>query len=716
MQTLWTRVAQSRCSCNCSTCVSSASLLARRSTTAAAGRRLRFGEVFTLFYSSMLATAAVVDSHRKDVRREVLDKAIAQAKNELKDLESQQQRRLAALSIRPSKKQIIEQTKGEHWGDVFAWATRQREWRQALGFQDWKGVPLDLLEELPSSEIQDILADSRNSLRSGKPGSAAWDSEYPGRPLSQKKLRTLELSVAKMILRILSQISNDGLAPRDGLESAEDLFVRKSPRTKQDLSSAISNIDERLSELQRYSQTLKLPKPLEYPQYPRYSVGPGNDSSSLNATLRFILNPPERSRVNKDSMLAKLCYKLLISTTPPDVRIYNMILDKFCNMEEQDLVYAVLGSMRESHIRPNEITHSIALKFYTTVKNRSAFANYVRLMEGLGPGLAVAHPKTARTTINLGRYRFPEHHQNPVAQFARSEDGSPVPIVTDSKIDNLPRQTKIIEKARMNVEVYGALIHGALRLFGKEQAMQFYRAMISDGWEQNIQILTSILRHCCYKEDWPSGVAVWQEIQKLASGANEKACIWMLRLCRRCQQQNAFEAVLSDGTQRGVLPKILWDFDSQITTARVDALLDTAKRINALEVTRTSRNLEPSIMVQPAISAIPDKITLTEYLVHDQTATALRHQLTAEEKERSPNARPEPISLEPGPVEVPALFPGIKNASIPQPTPSQTKKQTQQPPSNLPIAYPHRRALPPPQIIPDQSFWERHEQPVAATA
>lgn len=669
----------------------------------------------------MLATAAVVDSQRKDARREALDKAIAQAKDELKDLDSRQRSRLAALSIRPSEEQIIERTKGEHWGDVFAWATRQREWRQALGFQDWKGVPLDLLEGLAPSEIQTVLADGRNSLiLSGKAGSAAWDTEYPDRPLSLKKLRALEWSVAKMILQILSHISNDGLTSRDGLESAEDRFVRKSPRAEQDLSSAISKIDERLSELQRYSQNSRLPESLECPQYPRYSAGSRNDPSSLNATLRFILNPPERSRAKKDSILAKLCYNLLISTTPPDIRIYNMLLENFSNMEEQDLVYVVLGSMRESHIRPNEVTHSITLKFFTTVNNRSAFANYVRLMEGLGPGMAVAHRKTARTLINLGRYRFPEHHQNPVAQFARSEDGSPVPIVTKSKTDNPPRQTKIIEKARMNVEVYGALIHGALRLFGNEQAMQFYRAMISDGWDQNIQILTSILRHCCYKEDWPSGVAVWQEIQKLASGANQKAYTWMLRLCRRCQQQNAFEAVLSDGTQRGILPETLWDLGAQIKTARVDVLMDTAKRINASKIIRNTRNLEPSIMVQPAIFTVPDKVTLTEYLTHNQTAKVsarptVRHQLTAEDKRRSPKAGPEPISLDTGSAEAPPLNPSIKKASFPHPTPSQTKKQTQQPPSNLPIVYRHRRALPL-QTMPDQSFWEGREEPMAATA
>ena len=742
MQTIWARVAQSRCTCNCSSCLFSAAAVARRSTTAAAGRRIQFSDVFTVFYSSVLATAAVADSNRKDARREAWDKAIAQAKVELEDLESQQQSRLAALSISPSEEQITKETMGEHWGDVFKWAYRQREERRSLGFQDWKGIPLDLLEGLSASEIQRALVDGRIARRlSGEPGSAAWDTESHAQILAPKKLKTLEWSVAKMALRLLSQIPNDGLVSKDGLEPIEDALLQHSLHTAQDLSSAISHIDERLLELQKHNQTLDERETLESPPYPRYkadSVIDVNDPNSLNATLRAILNAPAKKGVGKDTILAKVCYNLLMSTTPPNVHTYNMLLVKFCHLEERDLVFTVLTSMRESHVRPNEVTHSTTLKFFTLVENRPAFAKYIRLMEGLDQSLAVAHPGTKRIRITAGRYRFPEDYKSRTAQFARGKNGAPVSVECDL---DTPRQTKIFEKARMNVEVYGALIHGALQLFGMEQAMQFYRAMICEGWHPNRMILISILRHCCYKEDWPSGVVVWQEMQKLARGANEKAYVWMLRLCRRCHQQTAFEEVLSEGTRRGLLPWTVWKLGDQIQTAEVNSLIDIAKQVQASpksqfverriprirseakehhekKINQSAQILEHSTnKIQSMESTGHHSIVSTKQKPREPTVTAInksarRHEPSPKAKKWCRYTRPGRIALDTGPIEVPALFDGGDSASPLKPTAYREKKQTQEPPSNLPLAYQGVLTM---QIKPDQPFWEGLEEPLAAT-
>jgi len=749
MQTIWNRIAQSRCTCNCSSCLSSAAAIARRSTTAAAGRRIRFSDVFTACYSSMLATAAVADSKRKDARREAWDKAIAQAKDELKDLESEQQRRLAALSITPSEEHIITQTEGEHWIDVFHWAAQQKKERKALGFDDWKGVPLHVLQELSTSEIKQALNDSRISSRlRGESGPSAWNTEPHSRPLSPKKLKTLEWSIAKMTLRLMSQISDDGLTTRDGPESVEDTLAQPFLREEQDLSLAISRIDERLSELRNYSQTSEIPEHLESPQYPRYTAGSvrdTNETNSLNRTLHSILDAREQKGGSQNSMLAKVCYNLLISTTAPNVHTYNMLLVKFCHWEQQGLVSALITSMRESHIRPNEITHSTTLKFFTLVENRSAFAKYVRLMEGLDRALAIAHPKTKRIPITEGRYRFPEDHTNSVAQFARGKDGAPIPINCNVDTDKPSCQTKITEKARMNYVVYGALIHGALQFFGKERAMQFYRAMISEGWKPSLTILTSILRHCCYKEDWPSGIAVWQEIQTLYRGASEPAYLWMLRLCRRCQRQNAFEEVLSEGTCRGILPLTVWDLGAQIQTAEVNTLMANARRVqasqgqeeaqrasekslkkgfqlkqNCKEKTTQSVKVFESPQTEPRIErvTVPSKFILAKHHTNQATATdtarpAGQFEPNSKDESSSRNAGTQPIALDTGLVHKPASPNNREHIASPQPKTYQGKKQTHKSSSKPPMVY--QRPLTP-QVVPDQSLWGRVEEPIAATA
>src|SRR5450432_2622353 len=79
MQVIWSRVAQTS-SCRCNACLHSATKLARRTTTAASKRQLKASDVFTLCYSAMFATAAVVDAKRKDERRKQWDRAIEEAK------------------------------------------------------------------------------------------------------------------------------------------------------------------------------------------------------------------------------------------------------------------------------------------------------------------------------------------------------------------------------------------------------------------------------------------------------------------------------------------------------------------------------------------------------------------------------------------------------------------------------------------------------------
>src|SRR5271167_254290 len=78
MQVIWSRVAQTS-SCRCNACLHSGTKLARRTTTAAGRRQLKASDLFTLCYSAMFATAAVVDAKRKDSRRKQWDRAIEEA-------------------------------------------------------------------------------------------------------------------------------------------------------------------------------------------------------------------------------------------------------------------------------------------------------------------------------------------------------------------------------------------------------------------------------------------------------------------------------------------------------------------------------------------------------------------------------------------------------------------------------------------------------------
>lgn len=95
---LWTRALQARSTCKCPSCLPMRGAVVRRATTTTP-RQFKFGEVLTVFYTSVLATAAVLDTSWKDVQRKELDRAISEAQTEVKMAEENQRQRLLALGI-----------------------------------------------------------------------------------------------------------------------------------------------------------------------------------------------------------------------------------------------------------------------------------------------------------------------------------------------------------------------------------------------------------------------------------------------------------------------------------------------------------------------------------------------------------------------------------------------------------------------------------------
>ncbi|MCJ1408108.1 hypothetical protein MMC19_002181 [Ptychographa xylographoides] len=83
--------------CYCPSCRATPTAVTWRTATATTKSGARYNNVFTFFYSSILATAAVADAGRKDAKRKELDDSIAEAVTELRNVELDQRRRIDAL-------------------------------------------------------------------------------------------------------------------------------------------------------------------------------------------------------------------------------------------------------------------------------------------------------------------------------------------------------------------------------------------------------------------------------------------------------------------------------------------------------------------------------------------------------------------------------------------------------------------------------------------
>ena len=574
MQTLWARAAQVRSTCRCSLCASPANTLARKVTGIPVKRGIRQGDIFLVFSSTAAFEAAVIDSVQKDARSKQWDKVIVEGKEQIEAVEADHEKRIKALL--DSAEGRLVRDRGEHqdigkecnpsycftdsrlewsWQGVFSWATRNDELRRATGFEDWKGPPLSLLKSLKATELRELLSDKR-ILRHfyGGPDCANLAPDPPKPTISTQKLRTLEWSMAKLVLkilwavcgqdcyRLLPRIPTDRLAhviPLDDVLSSYNAWDTK-----------LMQANRKLEELFAHPSGSDIYEYIERPNLPRYDAQITTYEDGwihLNTALHKTLQKMKHKK-KLDSPIAKICQDLLLCRTPPNIHTFNLLLVRFCQLEELSLVHFVLESMWESHIRPNEITHATILRFFTVTGNKKEFALYVKRMRGLKQGLALADPAKPLSPLVKNRVHI----------FGK----------------NLH---KIAVKARMNQEVYSALIVGLLRFFDSEDAMYWYRAMIDQGWRPTVETLTAILQKSCQQNDWSTGMATWQQYTKEALKATAVAYEWMLRLCQRCRHHHVYSEILSDGIREGTLPAKVLAFACEFKTRDIGAILAQAK-------------------------------------------------------------------------------------------------------------------------------------------
>lgn len=607
MQTIWSRVAQVRRLCNCPSCQLTTNGIARRATTATAQRTVHVGDVYTLSLSSLAAGLAFADSRRKDKRREQWDKVIREAKAAVEATEIQQQNRLAALSEarvealkKPSAagynaateratKEVeawnFQISEGQDhpvlipnngtdnhgtdtWLDVFEWAREQDKIREVCGFQDWKGPPLSLLRSLSWSQLNELLVNEWLLRRfyGGPDCDSVLDVPSPLHPYSTKKVRTLEWSVAKMVLKLLMY----GL--KEDLDVKEDSDVKEESDVKEDsefptnsllailldgetIHGKLDHMEQRLNTLHADLRSQAYYETFDRPQLPNYDDNTVEDyeqTTALTTSLRDLLMLMEKGMDSGD-LISKICYNLLTARTPPNIHTYNMLLVHLCALEKNDPVKAVFISMRESHIRPNELTHATILRYFTTTGNKFGFLEYIERINGGGRGLALAIPNLSIHPMLRERYVMHERYY-----------------------------LKIFERGRMNGQVYESLIVGAMHFFGDQLAMHYYRNMISEGWSPSLEIFLAILQECYRRQNWADGIAVLEQLERTPEKLTTLVYEWMLRLCQCCGQQGFFDQILINGVQCGALPASMLDLPNHARSEDIAFLIDQAKGANGL--------------------------------------------------------------------------------------------------------------------------------------
>lgn len=514
-----------------------------------------------------------------------MDRAIEVANKDLEALEQQQQRRLALLSLSRNRVDDISKLVVEgqwFWEDVFQWADQEIRSREQLGFQDWKGIRLSVLETLSTSDVEE-------SLRHD--GLLAYKADPPEGLISLKKLKTMEWSVAKLAYQILQLLSTDK-ASRDGQPSESSVG-----RMKLDFEIEIKQANRRLAELSQLSQGRYDFEKFASPQAPSYTSNLCESPITQHAGSSAIINPEsvallyrslrelfdefQSSEDKAVNLIINVCHRLLVSKAPPDVHVYTLLVTQFSTLRRFDLVKIILASVADSHIRPDQALLSAMLDFSTAVDDMEGFKKLVSQIKGFSGGLMLAHPDKRITRATLDQYRFFSRKGSHYYTATSNQDSRQrVDLFTEKAYGiKFGRSVRaLVQKPPKDEKVYEALLRGAVGFFGEKQAMVNYISMISEGLQPTLSALTSILQCCCYYKDWLVGKLVWHKIHKLAQGPDKSAYFWMLRLCQRCHKQVPFRDLLLEGVKRNVLSGGVYEFRQHIKFLDVDALWNDVRK------------------------------------------------------------------------------------------------------------------------------------------
>ncbi|KAK4574645.1 hypothetical protein LTR86_001486 [Recurvomyces mirabilis] len=523
MQTLWMRAAQTRATCHCPQCIQTVQGVSKRATASATRHIAKYSTSSTLFYSGIFAAAATWDAGAKKQRREQWDKAIAGVKQELGHRVEAGEAHLhqahqIALDQDYTDAVGVEATVA-YVPDVFTDVEPQKQpaqWPANTG-------PDLQIHSLPPESIY------ATQDRKARASTRRW---------SPKKLETVMLSIDSLQLQLFLQIKQK---PNDEWLSTASGAVPVTYRDKMfipdtDLHALMHGKFDDLRRITQMDSTLsgwsRADRDVPLSHYEQDEHGSFHETAEqLNLSLRDLFRQHDSKVMSTPVLLAKVACNLSLSTAPPNIHTYNTLLLGMSKIEQPRIVNRIICSMRETHLRPNEVSNMAILDHLTATDDAQGFVRWVGLMRGRHQGLALARPDVKITETGSRR------------------------LVRVTKQEG--REDKIIQLPYPTPNVFGALMRGVLKFSGFETALSICQGMGQEGWGLCMGGLTPLLLDCADRGDWQAGLAVWQQIQKLkwrstsrAREANvmpEKiplaAFAAMLRLASGSAQKTVFEDV-----------------------------------------------------------------------------------------------------------------------------------------------------------------------------
>lgn len=352
MQSLWAKVGQAH-RCRCSACSKAVGSIGRRATGVAGRRKATFAEIFTACYSSVFATAAMVDAVHKDARRMELDRQLEETRRELSELQER--------SSIPSPFEATSPHLTIYQMDSL--------WRSLKGI--YRGRPYMKEIHKPATVTASKLISSLKT-------------EYYN-AVDEPCLRAMRKTNYEQIERDIAAEELDGLLnlrpPRNQTQLLKDSL--STIELVQRLLRRAEIFDNGANESTAFDEARNLSNSGR-PNFSFPTIDPeraAKNSALLNSQIRALISAEDLSFKER---IGRVCYNLMVSAYPPDMHTYNtfiVALDKSgYHVFSEALVYSFF---HQRLMKPTPSTYAAVLNHYKSSNNHGQFLRVISCLAGL---------------------------------------------------------------------------------------------------------------------------------------------------------------------------------------------------------------------------------------------------------------------------------------------------------------------------------------------
>lgn len=489
MNALWSRASQAH-RCGCRACKTVANGAGRRVTTSAPGRRkITFAEAFTACYSSVFASATVIDAIRKEDRRSELDRQLDEVRRELADLREQAAGSRHAEAVATdadaagaddmsAESSIAYLTDGQM---AEIWASLAAIYHGRPHFKEIHKPAL-----LRESQLRQTLQEE------------LYRCSPDGLPSTETALERLERAV---------QLEEDGgiaIARRDPKERVHlrrcgDGISRlvEALMTKADSNTTATSTDSSSSKpCPSFDEAARLLDD----GYPRYTFRGINPQAAQSNTQQ--LNRANRSAIYDGTLglkerIGRVCYNLLVSAYPPDMQVLNSLVVAFDRQPRDYALYsdAVVSSFFwRSRLMPTPATYPAILHHHRVTNNHGMFLRTLACIAGQDRKTGA---KVGRRVVgDEGRWGGNYHK----APRDRTQGGD-----------------YVWQHAPVNSLMVNELLRGLLQFHMVDHAMALFASCLRTGVHMASGLVRHVLDECLATLDWKGAVALVRHLSRESS-------------------------------------------------------------------------------------------------------------------------------------------------------------------------------------------------------